>query len=126
MSTLKKSGEHVDTPVWVVQLAGDPNYYFISNRALGKVKRIRNFPDVKVAICTANGKLLGEWQAATAELAGGEGSEAYEKVHQALVNKYGWQLRAIRMMEGVMRVFGRNMPKGNDEAIRISLASNSP
>ena len=74
LETFKKSGEGVKTPVW---FAADPSVRLDSSDAKlfvytigvsGKVKRIRNNPRVRIAPCTASGKLLGDWVQARAEI----------------------------------------------------------
>jgi len=91
LETFKKSGEGVKTPVW---FAADPLARLDSSNAKlyaytigvsGKVKRIRNNPRVRIAPCTAGGKLLGEWVEARAEIV--TGAEA-EKGMQLLNKKY--------------------------------------
>src|SRR6266403_1200410 len=70
LETFKKSGEGVKTPVW---FAADPSVRLDASGAKlfaytigvsGKVKRIRNNPRVRIAPCTAGGKLLGDWEEA--------------------------------------------------------------
>ncbi len=56
--TYKRNGEGVATPVWF-GLGGDGNLYIRSETNVGKVKRIRNDPRVRVAPCTVRGKPLG-------------------------------------------------------------------
>ena len=77
LETFKKSGEGVKTPVW---FAADPSMPLDSSDAKlfvytigvsGKVKRIRNNPRVRIAPCTAGGKLLGDWVDASAEIVTG-------------------------------------------------------
>jgi uncharacterized protein len=56
--TFRKSGDSVATPVWF-GLGDDGNLYVRSEASVGKVKRIRNDPRVRVAPCTVRGKPLG-------------------------------------------------------------------
>ena len=78
LETFKKSGEGVRTPVWFAEsfadssvIGGIPLYvYTIANS--GKVKRIRNNPRVRVALCDMRGNLQGDWVDATATIAQGE------------------------------------------------------
>src|SRR5882724_2984652 len=81
LETFKKNGTGVKTPVW---FAADPSASLDSNCAKlyvytigvsGKVKRIRNNPRVKIAPCTASGKLLGDWVQARAEIVTGAEAE---------------------------------------------------
>jgi PPOX class probable F420-dependent enzyme len=57
LGTFRKSGEAINTPVWF----GEENdrLYVMTSSRLGKVKRLRNNPNVKVAACTIRGKITG-------------------------------------------------------------------
>ena len=91
ISTQKRDGTWVDTPVWFAYENGE--FYLFSEGKAGKVKRIRNFSGVKICPCTMLGKLTGEWQNAQAVLL----SDASEisQAHTALLKKYGWQMRML-------------------------------
>ena len=58
LTTVRKSGEKVATPVWFGE-DGD-KLYVMTIGTMGKVKRIRNNPLVEVAPCTMRGKLTGD------------------------------------------------------------------
>ena len=68
LRTQKKNGTFVNTPVWFVQAPEADTYHVFANINSGKVKRIRNFEAVQVAVCDWQGKLLGDWQSGQAEL----------------------------------------------------------
>jgi len=68
LSTQKKDGTFVNTPVWFAQDEDKNSFYVFSNGGAGKVKRIRNFSSVKVATCNVKGDLRGKWISAQAEL----------------------------------------------------------
>ena len=91
LSTRKRNGSFVDTPVWFAQAGETNNYYIFSLVKAGKVKRIRNFPDARIAICDGRGKLKSEWMAAQAKLINdpAEITVAY----RFLRNKYGITFR---------------------------------
>ncbi len=75
----------------------------ISNKEKsGKVKRIRNFSSVKVAICDARGNLQGKWISAQAELIDEEESKirAYRQFHK----KYGL---TIKVFDFFSKLFGK-------------------
>jgi PPOX class probable F420-dependent enzyme len=57
LTTFRRSGEGVPTPVWFG--LADGRAYVRSELNVGKVKRIRNSPRVTVAPCTMRGKPLG-------------------------------------------------------------------
>jgi len=94
LSTRKRDGSFVDTPVWFAWERDTTDYYVFSlksGKKAGKVKRIRNFPDVKVAACTVSGQLKGAWINARAELI--DDPEKIRSAYSLLRQKYGLSLR---------------------------------
>lgn len=92
-STRKKSGNWVDTPVWFAPHPDKhPGSYFVfSAGGAGKVKRLRNFSECRVAACTATGKLTGPWRDMQAFVLDSPEDEATALA--ALRDKYGWQMK---------------------------------
>ena len=90
LRTKKKDGSHVDTPVWFVRAAPARTYHVFANINSGKVKRIRNFATVDVAVCDWRGKLLGEWLPARAELVA-----ETDDIYAAFGAKYGLTYRVF-------------------------------
>ena len=86
LATYRKNGNLVPTPVWFVQDQDGIYVRTIANS--GKVKRVRNNPQVQVAVCDARGNLLGDWFQARAQLVD---EETAEKVNGWLRKKYGLQ-----------------------------------
>jgi uncharacterized protein len=66
LTTFRKAGTAVPTPVWFGE--EDGKLYVMTRSDMGKVKRIRNNPKVRVAACTIRGKITGPEFAATAGL----------------------------------------------------------
>lgn len=58
LATYRKNGGLVPTPVWFVQ--DQKGLYVRTIANSGKVKRVRNNPQVQVAVCDARGNLLGD------------------------------------------------------------------
>ncbi len=87
-ATRKKSGDFVPTPVWFA-LDGD-SYYLFSAGDAGKVKRLRNFTEVRIAACTVTGTLTGEWAETQAHLL--DQPADMDRALAALRRKYGWQM----------------------------------
>ncbi len=100
LSTQRKSGAMVNTPVWAAP-EGEKLYAFSAADA-GKVKRLRNFAAVRVAVCDARGKLLGDWMDAQAHIT--EDANEIATALQALRRRYGWQ---IRMTDFFSKLSGR-------------------
>ena len=87
LSTKKRDGTYINTPVWFAKEGETNNYYIYTLIKAGKVKRIRNFKDVKVATCKFNGKLKGNWIDATANLI--NDPEKIKLAYSLLKIKYG-------------------------------------
>ena len=87
LATLRKSGVAVYTPVW---FAEDGNkLYVMTNSKLGKNKRIRSNPQVKISPCTIRGKITGPEFPATARILP---TEDFARVRQLINRKY-WLAR---------------------------------
>ncbi|PPR79537.1 MAG: hypothetical protein CFH01_00368 [Alphaproteobacteria bacterium MarineAlpha2_Bin1] len=87
LSTQKKDGTFINTPVWFAQEGNLNNYYVYTLKSSGKVKRIRNFTSVKIAPCNFSGKIRGCWENAKAELIVEE--ETINLAYSLLRSKYG-------------------------------------
>ena len=57
LSTFRKNGKAVPTPVWFGEQNG--HLYVMVRPDSGKCKRIRNNPEVRVALCTIRGRVTG-------------------------------------------------------------------
>jgi len=97
LTTFRKNGQPVPTPVWFAQ-EGD-RIYVVTQAASGKVKRIRANPRVQLTPSDARGKPLGATIEAQARIL--DPSEG-EVARRALAKKYGvmfqmfaalWKLR---------------------------------
>jgi hypothetical protein len=66
LSTFRKSGVAVATPVWFGEQEG--KLYVKTRSDSGKYKRIRNNPQVRIAPCTIRGKITGPDFAAVARI----------------------------------------------------------
>ena len=66
LSTFRKSGAAVPTPVWFGEQ--DDKLYVKTRSDSGKCKRIRNNPQVRIAPCTIRGKITGPDFAAMARI----------------------------------------------------------
>jgi PPOX class probable F420-dependent enzyme len=77
LSTVRKSGVAVRTPIWFAENCG--KLYFMTSSKSGKYKRIRNNPQVKIAPCTIRGKITGPEFAATVRILPRENFAAVRK-----------------------------------------------
>ena len=88
-ATRRKSGDLVATPVWFAP-DGD-SYYLFSAADAGKVKRLRNFSESRIAACTVRGLVTGDWFDTRAYVLDKPADE--ERALAALRRKYGWQMK---------------------------------
>src|SRR5260370_41583618 len=57
LTTFRKNGAAVATPVWFGE--GDGKLYIMTRSIFGKYKRIRSNPQVRLAPCTSRGRATG-------------------------------------------------------------------
>lgn len=102
LSTFRRSGAVVPTPVWVAP-AGDGALLVTTPSGSGKVKRLRYTPQVELRPCSRTGAVPDGAPVATgrAELLGSDAD--VEQAHRVLHAKYGLQFRAVMGVERVMR-----------------------
>lgn len=98
LTTYRKAGTPVPTPVWFAQ-EGDRLYVFTLAGA-GKVKRIRHTPRVTVAPCTVSGKVVGPQAEAIARILP---PQEITVAWRALRRKYGWKMAIGDLFSRLMR-----------------------
>ncbi|MEV6955751.1 PPOX class F420-dependent oxidoreductase [Streptomyces sp. NPDC051183] len=116
LTTFRKDGTPVATPVWAVADGGE--LYVWTRSDSWKVKRIRNNGRVTVAPCDVRGRLadgapVGEGQARLLDEAG------LLRVRRLMSRKYTWQFWAVDVPAAVAR-----RGKRPHTAIGVSLAVN--
>ena len=87
LTTFRKTGAGVPTPVWFGEDNG--KLYVMTRGTMGKTKRIRNNPQVKVAPSTIRGKVTGPEFPATARIVP---PEEHKHAREAINRKY-WMAR---------------------------------
>jgi PPOX class probable F420-dependent enzyme len=99
LTTYRKSGAAVTTPVWFAR--SDGKLYLTTLPHAGKAKRIRNNPAVEVAPCTVDGRLLGPAVKGTARIL--PAGQEEEVAQRALRRKYGLQYAILTFMRRLQR-----------------------
>lgn len=93
LETYRKSGQSVPTPVWFVESG---NRLYVSTPASsGKIKRLRNNPKVRVAICDVRGNVKAGWVEGEARLVTGDEAEEAKGL---LRKKYGIPWRVMEWL----------------------------
>jgi PPOX class probable F420-dependent enzyme len=100
LETFRKDGSGVKTPVWVAPLEG--RLVMMTEGTSYKVKRLRRDPRVRVAACDQRGRVRGDWVEGTGRVL--ESADDARRAHQALRDKYGWQ---VAITDFFSRISGR-------------------
>ncbi len=99
LSTFRKNGISVPTPIWFANDQG--KLYMVTSPTTGKVKRIRNNAKVLLAPCTGRGKVLGEQIEGRAHVL----PEAqYEKTAKILIHKYGFIYHVFAFIQKLRKI----------------------
>lgn len=83
LTTFKKDGTGVATPVWFGE--EDGKLYIMTRSDMWKAKRVQNNPQVRVAPCTIRGKVTGPDFHATARLLP---PEDFARARKTITRKY--------------------------------------
>ena len=94
LTTFRRDGREVPTPVWFAPLPDDPaTIAVVTDRAAGKVKRLRHTPRCTLTACDVRGRPHGATVAAVGRIATDLGEIAAGTA--ALAGRYGWQWRLL-------------------------------
>lgn len=93
LETLKRNGEGVATPVWFT--IDGRKISVVTRSQTGKVKRLRNNPNVRVAPCGMRGQLKGQWYNGKASLAN---QEELDNALSLRNRKYGFKARLAGLL----------------------------
>lgn len=93
VETYRKNGNPVRTPVWFTI---EGNQIFVVTRdQTGKIKRLKNNAQVKIATCTIKGDIKGKWVSGTAEILDAEKTKDAVKRRD---KKYGFFSKMARFL----------------------------
>ncbi len=117
VTTYRKTGEAVPTPVWFAAQGGV--LFFSSEADSGKVKRIHSNPKVSVAPCTALGKVTGPSAEGRARIL--RTPAEIKTAEAALAKKYNVLRRLYYFFLGIIRALRHVKP--NDIYLAVESAS---
>jgi PPOX class probable F420-dependent enzyme len=118
VTTAKRSGDTVSTPVWIVESA-DGRIGFITDAESGKVKRIANFPDVTLQPCDSRGRVRPGTEPVPAVATVVRGADV-APFAAALRAKYGMMVPLIELGYKIRNVVTRR-PASDDVAVELHL-----
>lgn len=96
VTTYRKNGEPVTTPVWFSLACGVVR--FATAEGTGKFARILNNPHVLIGPASSNGNPKGEPVPGIARVLSSSESEGVERI---LKEKYGWQWNTLHFLSKV-------------------------
>ncbi|MGX1135316.1 PPOX class probable F420-dependent enzyme [Streptomyces glaucescens] len=108
ITSYRRNGTGVDTPVWVVEDDGALGVWTVADS--WKVKRIRNNARVRVAPCDVRGNRTGDALEATAEICDAATTARYRAL---IARKYG--------VLGRLTLLGSRLRRGADGTVGIRI-----
>jgi uncharacterized protein len=100
LTTFRRSGQGVPTPVWVVPDGGALAVF--TPAGTGKLKRIGHTARVTVAECNRRGRVADDVEPVTATATTTADPAEVERVTRLLAAKYGLQFRIFMLVERVL------------------------
>lgn len=108
LTTFRKDGRVVVTPMWFAESAGI--IYMYTGATSGKVKRIRNSGRVTLAPCTAGGNVTGEAIEVRARIV--SDPQEIARAEAALAKKYGVRRRLLYALRSLASGLRRRSEDG--------------
>ena len=93
LETYKRDSTPIQTPVWFV--TENDQLYITTKETTGKVKRLRNNQNARIAVCSMKGDIKSNWVDVGLEKISEESD--VEKIIKLRKKKYGFSARLISM-----------------------------
>ena len=93
LETYKRDNTPIQTPVWFVTYK--EQFYITTKETTGKVKRLRNNQNARIAVCSMKGDIKSDWIDVGLEKIPEESD--VEKIIKLRKKKYGFSARLISM-----------------------------
>ena len=93
LETYKRDSTPIQTPVWFV--TENDQLYITTKETTGKVKRLRNNQNARIAVCSMKGDIKSNWVNVGLEKISEESD--VEKIVKLRKKKYGFSARLISM-----------------------------
>ncbi len=109
LTTFKRDGSAVSTPVWVTGSGG--TYLFTTGGNSWKARRLQRNSSVQVRACDMRGRVKPAARQFVGTGVVDGSAEALTAAERALSAKYGWQFKVTRIGEHLKTRFGRGAPE---------------
>ncbi|MCD2194516.1 PPOX class F420-dependent oxidoreductase [Actinomycetospora endophytica] len=118
LTTYRRTGEPVATPVWVVR---DGDALVASTvRETGKITRIRHDDHVELRACDRRGRVHPGTPSVIATAVVDESPDAVRLTERLLRIKYGWEYVAGRLLRQLQRRLGRPTQTSTRVVLRLT------
>jgi PPOX class probable F420-dependent enzyme len=119
LTTFRRNGDAVSTPVWVVAL-DDGSFGFWTSSASGKAKRLAHTSNVMVQPSDARGKVTSgsPVSQATARIVTGP---EFEEIRTKVTAKYGWMTKLTPVLAAIGGTIKRKRFPYGDIGVKVSL-----
>ena len=107
LTTFKRDGTPVATPVWITGTNG--NYSFITGDNAWKSKRLANNPKLTVQVSDFRGKVKPDARVYQGTGTVDTASDNLAEVELALQAKYSWQFKLTQVADGVKSRFAKSV-----------------
>ena len=104
LTTYKKSGDGVPSPVWITGTGG--TYTFITGHQSWKVKRLHNNASVEVCVSDFRGKVKPGAPKFNGTGSVSSTAASITAAQSALTAKYGWQFKLTKVADAVRKKLG--------------------
>jgi PPOX class probable F420-dependent enzyme len=118
LTTFRRTGEPVPTPVWVVRDGVSLVVYTVADS--GKVKRIRRDAHVELRACDRRGRVAQGTPVVEATAVVEESSETVGLTERLLRVKYGWEFGGVRLLQRAEGVLGRSSAPKTRVVLRLT------
>ena len=121
LTTYKRSGDAVATPVWAVALDAGKIGFWTSSGS-GKAKRLAHTPKVTVQPCYSRGKIKDGTSPVTGTAKVVSGPEL-EGIRARIVDKYGFMTKITKLLGTIGGIVKRKKIPYGDRGVVITLDS---
>ena len=119
LTTFRRSGDPVSTPVWVAR-DGDGLVVYTGAES-GKVKRLRHDGTVELRACDRRGKVPEGTPTVIAAAVVDDAPGAVADAETLLRAKYGWEFGGIRLLQLAERVLRRGSGPQERVVLRLTV-----
>lgn len=125
LTTYKRDGTPVSSPVWIAPLTAANTAGFWTSSGSGKAKRLAHTARVTVQASDARGNVSAGAPLIEATAEVGEWGPVFDEVQRAIVAKYGFMTEVTKLLGTIGGIVKRNRIPYGDRGVILTLPSGS-